>query len=154
MGEIVPSVSAALDCFAHGASRAQIEHLQAELSRLPQYEPLTKHYFHGGMLCREVWRAAGVLVVGKVHLKEHFYLIAEGTVRITTDDGVQELTGPHLVLSKPGTKRAVLSVTPALCMTFHRTDALTIEDAEADLVESDPSSMYEAGNKPKQEVLK
>ena len=148
------ALSAAIEGMTHGATPAQMEHLQAELSRLPQYEPLTKHYFHGGMLCREVWRAAGVLVVGKVHLKEHFYLIAEGTVRITTDDGVQELTGPRLVLSKPGTKRAVLSLTPALCMTFHRTDALTIESAEADLVESDPASMYEAGNKPKQGALK
>ena len=147
------ALTAVIAGMTHGATPAQMEHLQAELSKLPQYEPQTKHYFHGGMLCREVWRAAGVLVVGKVHLKEHFYLIAEGTVRITTDTGVQELTGPCLMLSKPGTKRAVLSITPALCMTFHRTDALTIEDAETDLVESDPASMYEAGNKPKQGVL-
>ena len=157
MGELAPSISSAIERMAQGTTRAQVDQLQAELLKLPQYEPLTKHYFHGGMLCREVWRDAGVLVVGKVHLKEHFYLIAQGTVQITTDTGVQELTGPALMLSQPGTKRAVLSLTPALCMTFHRTDALTIEDAEIDLVESDPNSMYGAGNKlkaqPAQEVL-
>ena len=67
----------------------KVQTLQAEVSKLPQYEPETKHTFHGGMYCREVFRHAGVLVVGKVHKKEHFYYIVSGTVAITTDDGVQ-----------------------------------------------------------------
>lgn len=142
-----------MNALATTHSRAQIERLQAELSKLPQYEPATKHYFHGGMYCREVWRDANVLVVGKVHLKEHFYLIVSGTVHITTDDGVQEVQGPTLLLSKPGTKRAVFSVTPALCMTFHRTDATNPTDAEAELVESDPTAMFGIGNELKREVL-
>lgn len=125
-------------------SRDQVERLQAELSKLPQYEPQTDHYFHGGMYCRKVWRDAGVLVVGKVHKKEHFYLIVSGTVRVNGDKPV---TGPHLILSEPGTKRAILSLTPALCMTFHRTDTTTVEEAEAELVEDDDSSMYAAGNR-------
>lgn len=136
--------------------RVTIEHvqrLQAELSKLPQYEPETKHYFHGGMYCREVYRGAGVLVVGKVHKKEHFYLIVSGTVRITTDDEVKECGPGTLLLSKPGTKRAVLSLTPAVCMTFHRTDSETVEAAEAELVEDDDASMYLPGNKARQEVL-
>ena len=130
--------------------------LQAELSKLPQYEPETKHYFHGNMYCREVWRPAGVLVVGAVHKKEHFYLIVSGTVGITTDDGVQEITGPHLFSSKPGTKRAVYAVTDALCMTFHALEAKTVEEAEAELVEAEPDNMYSPGNRIKnqpQEVL-
>lgn len=134
-------------------SREMVERLQAEVSKLPQYEPETKHYFHGGMYCREVWRDEGVLVVGKVHLKDHFYLIVSGTVLITTDDGAEEITGPRLIQSKPGTKRAVFSITPALCMTFHKTDATTPEEAEVELVESDPTSTYLAGNVIKQEVL-
>ena len=54
-----------------GLMQQRIGALQAELSKLPQYEPQTKHYFHGGMYCREVFRHAGVLVVGAVHKKEH-----------------------------------------------------------------------------------
>lgn len=136
--------------------REKVCALQEAVSQLPQYEPETKHYFHGGMYCREVWRDAGVLVVGKVHKKEHFYLIVSGTVAITTDDDVQYLTGPALLLSKPGTKRAVYSETPALCMTFHRTDATTVEAAEIELVEEEESTMYGPGNLIKnqsQEVL-
>lgn len=136
--------------------RDRVGRLQSELQKLPQYEPETKHYFHGGMYCREVWRQAGVLVVGKVHKKEHFYLIVSGTVSITTDDGVQRITGPHLLQCSPGTKRAVLSETDALCMTFHVVDARTIEEAEQELVEPDSADMYTPGNRlphQSQEVL-
>jgi len=137
--------------------RAKVDVLQQELSKLPQYEPETRHFFHGGMYCREVFRPAGVLIVGAVHKKEHFYFIASGTVAITDGEGnVQEVTGPHLFLSKPGTKRAVYALTDALCMTFHATDAASVEQAESELVEADPNSMYAVGNRVKpqtQEVL-
>lgn len=129
--------------------RAKVEALQAELCKMPQYEPITRHTFHGGMYCREVFREAGVLVVGKVHKKEHFYLIVGGTVAITTDEGVQFVTGPHLLCSKPGTKRAVYAETDALCMTFHRVESDNVEDAEAELVEDAPNSVYGIGNQIK-----
>jgi hypothetical protein len=130
-------------------SREQIELLQSEMSKLPQYEAPTEHVFHGGMYCRQVWRPAGCLIVGKVHKKEHFYMVVSGTVKVTTDDGLQTITGPMLLCSKPGTKRAVFAETDALCMTFHRVDSNTVEDAESELVEDDPKSMFTIGNKIK-----
>jgi len=134
--------------------RQKVDALQSELSKLPQYEPKTKHYFHGGMYCREVFRHAGVLVVGAVHKKEHFYIIVSGTVAITDGEGnVQEVTGPHLFQSKPGTKRAVYAITDTLCMTFHAIEATTVEEAEAELVEVDPDSMYSLGNQVKHEEI-
>lgn len=134
--------------------RDRVLALQSALVQMPQYEPITEHYFHGGMYCRKVFRHADVTVVGKVHKKEHFYLVVSGTVAVTTDDGVQVITGPHLLCSKPGTKRVVYSVTDAVCMTFHRTDSTTVEDVEEELVEHDPASMFTVGNKLKDEVLK
>lgn len=134
--------------------RQKVDALQQELSKLPQYEPETKHYFHGGMYCREVFRHAGVLVVGAVHKKEHFYLIVSGTVQITDGEGnAQEVTGPHLFQSKPGTKRAVYAITDTLCMTFHATEAKTVEEAETELVETDPDSMYSLGNQVKHQEI-
>ena len=134
--------------------RQKVESLQQELSKLPQYEPETKHYFHGGMYCREVFRHAGVLVVGAIHKKEHLYLIVSGTVAITDGEGnVQEVTGPHLFQSKPGTKRAVYAITDALCMTFHAIESTTIEEAEAELVEVELDSMYALGNTVKNKQI-
>jgi hypothetical protein len=34
-------------------------------------------------------------------------------------------------------------------MTFHRVESTTVEDAEAELVEEDPNSMYLVGNAAK-----
>jgi hypothetical protein len=134
--------------------RKKVETLQQELSKLPQYEPETKHYFHGGMYCRKVFRHAGVLVVGAVHKKEHFYLIVSGTVAITDGEGnVQEITGPHLFSSKPGTKRAVYAVTDATCMTFHAIEAKTVDEAEAELVEAESDNMYSPGNQIKHQPV-
>lgn len=129
--------------------KERVEALQDEISKYPQYEPPTEHVFHGGMYCRQVWRPAGCLIVGKVHKKEHFYMVVSGTVKITTDDGVQTITGPMLLCSIPGTKRAVFAETDALCMTFHRVESSTVEDVESELVEDDPNSMFTIGNKIK-----
>ena len=129
--------------------KERVEALQDEISKHPQYEPPTEHVFHGGMYCRQVWRPAGCLIVGKVHKKEHFYMIVSGTVKVTTDNGLQTITGPMLLCSTPGTKRAVFAETDALCMTFHRVESSTVEDAESELVEDDPKSMFTIGNKIK-----
>lgn len=130
----------------------RVDALRAALEQMPQYEPETTHRFHGGMYCREVWRPAGVLVVGKVHRQEHFYVIVSGTVLITTDEGAQRITGPATLCSKPGVRRAVYAETDALCMTFHRTDATTIEAAEAELVEPEQSA-YAPGNRLDQQQI-
>ena len=133
--------------------RQKVEDLQAELSQLDQYEAPTEHIFHGGMYCRQVFRHAGVTIVGKVHKKEHFYFVVFGTILVTTDDGVQQLTGPALLCSMPGTKRAVYAMTDALCMTIHRADSTDVESVEDELVEPDPNSMFTIGNKVKPKEL-
>jgi quercetin dioxygenase-like cupin family protein len=130
-----------------------VEKLQEEISKFPQYEPPTEHIFHGGMYCRQVWRPAGCVIVGKVHKKEHFYMVVSGTVSVTTDDGVQTLTAPALLCSKPGTKRAVFAETDAICMTIHRVDSNTVEDVESELVEDDLNSMFAVGNKVKHQEI-
>jgi len=129
--------------------KERVDALQEEISKHPQYEPPTDHLFHGGMYCRQVWRPAGCLIVGKVHKKEHFYMVVSGTVKITTEDGVQTITGPFLLCSSPGTKRAVYAETDAMCMTIHRVDSTTVEEVESELVEDDPKSMFTVGNKVK-----
>ena len=133
--------------------REKVEALQIEIAKHKQYEPPTEHLFHGGMYCRQVWRPAGCLIVGKVHKKEHFYMVVFGTVAVTTDDGVKLITGPQVICSSPGTKRAVYAETDALCMTFHRVESDTVEDVESELVEDDPKSMFGIGNKIKDQLL-
>ena len=37
----------------------KVQHLENELRKLPQYEPLTKHTFHAGMYCRDLLDGGG-----------------------------------------------------------------------------------------------
>ncbi len=140
-------------------SRADIERLQAELLKFPQYEPKTQHYFANGMYLRTVWSPAGSLIVGKVHRTEHFYAVLTGRVSVTTHEGVIELNatrdGPQILTSPVGTKRAVYVMEDAWRMNVHRNpDNITDIDAlEAELVEADASSPFLPGNKMKQDLL-
>jgi hypothetical protein len=128
------------------ATRKSIEDLQAAAAKLPQCELHTEHYWADGMYCRELFRPADTLIVGKVHKAEHFYIIASGTVTIAGNGYRETITGPKVMVSKPGTKRAVYAHTDATTMTVHRTDETDLEKIEAELIEEDPSACYDAYN--------
>lgn len=121
--------------------------LQKAVSELPQAKLETSHYWADGMYCRFLPRPAGTLIVGKVHKKEHFYVVCCGTVSITNgEDPAVEVTGPRVIVSKPGTKRAVLAMTDAVCMTVHRTDKTDLDEMEAELIEPDHTALFDARN--------
>lgn len=126
--------------------RAAVKRLQAEMAKLPQADLMTQHFFADGMYCRFLPRPAGTLIVGKVHRKEHLYVVCSGTVRVTTEKGVIDITGPKVVVSRPGTKRAVLALTDATCLTVHRTDKLDLDDIEEELIKPDRTSLFDARN--------
>lgn len=134
--------------------RDKINQLQKKLSGLPQYQVETEHFFHGGMYCRKVFRHKGVLIIGKVHKKEHFYVVAKGKIAVTDGENQPiEYSEGDVICSLPGTKRAVVALEDSICMTFHVVESSTIEDAENELVEDDPDSTMTIGNKIKREYL-
>lgn len=134
--------------------RQKVSELQQfMIANIQPIELQTNHRFHGGMYLREVFRPADCLIVGKVHKKEHFYLVLSGTVVVTTDDGVMEITAPYILESKPGTKRAVYAKTDALCVTIHCVNSNSVEEVEQELVEDDPDCVYLAGNKLSEKAL-
>ena len=114
----------------HLPTRDDLEHLQKAMLLMPQIELETRHYWADGMYCREVARPAGCIIVGKVHLKEHFYVICTGTVTVVGDGYRETITGPRVIVSKPGTKRAVHALTDAVCITVHRTDKTDLDEIE------------------------
>jgi len=134
------------------ATRKSIEDLQAAAAKLPQCELLTEHFFADGMYCRSLFRPADTLIVGKVHKAEHFYIIASGTVTIVGDGYRETVTGPKVIVSKPGTKRAVYAHTDATTMTVHRTDETDLEKIEAELIEEDESACFNAYNQLKKTI--
>lgn len=113
-----------IDAAAHGLVKIEQEHDLAQpiLHWLP------------GILVREMHLFAGLFVVGKRHAREHLSIISCGRATVMTERGWQVIEGPCQFKSPAGTKRALLIHEDMIWTTVHRTDATTIEAAEADLM--------------------
>jgi hypothetical protein len=126
-----------------------INRAETAMREMPQVEVETNHYFADGMYARELIRAAGTLIVGKVHKREHFYIVTKGAVQVAMGDDVKTYTAPAVIVSKPGTKRAVFALEDSVCMTIHRTDNTDLDLIEEELIEESPLSLFNAHNKLK-----
>lgn len=129
----------------------QMKTLEDAAKKLPQIKLETAHYWALGMYCRALFRPADTLIIGKVHKKEHFYIVMHGEVTIKSADGSsQRVKAPAIFVSKAGTKRAVYAHEDSLCITVHRTDNTDLEKIEAELIEDDPEALYDSSNQIKQ----
>ena len=128
-------------------TKEQIDKLQFEMSKMPQVELETEHYFSGGMYCRKLIRPAGTLIVGKVHLKDHFFMCAKGEIIAWSEKGMKTLKAGDIIESKQGTKRVTYAVTDAIGITFHKTDKTDLDDIETELIEPDATALFDSSNK-------
>lgn len=123
-----------------------IQKLQEVLLQFPQADFETRHYFAGGIYLRELPRPKGAVIVGKVHKREHFYLVLSGDVTVSIDGHQERIKAPAIRIYPAGTKRAVYANEDSICATVHATDETDIATAEDALVEDDPTSPYLPGN--------
>jgi hypothetical protein len=103
-------------------SLAQIKQLQDRLVATGAGVDLSerlRHHFAPGMYGRELAIPGGMVVVGKVHRHQHFTLLLSGEATINTDRGMERITGPHVWVSQPGAKRALMTHTDCVFFTVH-----------------------------------
>jgi hypothetical protein len=127
-------------------SRQDVQELQRSLMHMPQVEPVTTHYFADGMYARTVFRKAGVMVIGKIHRKEHFFSIVQGEMSVLTDAGMERHKAPWVIVSPIGTKRITFAHEDSTVMTVHRVSSQDLEAIEEELVEFEGISLYGPGN--------
>ena len=128
--------------------RERIDTLQSLMVQRDQAELETKHYFADGMYCRELFRPAGTLIVGKVHKKEHFLMVIQGELTLWTEEGMKRVKAPFIWVSQPGTKRATYAHEDSTAVTVHRVSSNDLEAIEAELVEFDEYARFGPGNVP------
>jgi len=81
--------------------------------------PVT-HRFTPGLYSREIFMPAGSLIVSKIHLTEHQYVVSWGKVSVWTDeDDEVEIEAPCHGITKAGTRRVLFCHTDVLWTTFH-----------------------------------
>jgi quercetin dioxygenase-like cupin family protein len=127
-------------------SRDKIQQLQGVLAQLPQIETGLEHYFADGMYGRRCFIPAGSVVVGKIHRHEHFVLLIKGSARINTDRGMETISAPHVWVSPPGAKRALVTLEDCEFFTTHLNhgNERDLERIEADVIEPEGLLTHEA----------
>jgi quercetin dioxygenase-like cupin family protein len=128
--------------------RDNVLRLQEALSRLPQIEFETRHHFADGIYCREMLIPKGATLVGKIHKREHFFLLTKGVLRVTTDEGVVTLEAPAVLVASPGTKRAGYAIEDCVCINLHRTESRDLDVIEAECIEPEELRLFDARNVP------
>lgn len=89
--------------------RASIRELQAKMLAAPEEIKLKlepEHSFIDGFYLRKLILPPGAVVVGGTHKKDHILVIGKGRCTMINEQGVHEIKGPKMFLSKRGTKRA------------------------------------------------
>lgn len=130
--------------------REKVLNLEAQMRDMPQVELETSHYWADGMYARVLTIPAGTLIVGKVHKKSHFYIVAKGKVQV----GLDIYEASSVIVSRPGAKRAIYALEDSIFMTIHRTKKRNLDRIEAQLIEPDNKALFTAENKLKLDVLK
>ena len=84
-----------------------------------------------GLMSREMRMSAGEVVVSKVHLSEHQFVIAAGACYVASDTETVRLEAGHVGITKPGTQRVIAAATDLVWVTFHATDMTDPDEFEA-----------------------
>ena len=114
--------------------RDKIQELQSCLEKLPQIDCPVEHRFAPGCYIREIFMPKGSLVVGKIHLTEHFNVILKGKVTVATVDGVETHEAPYTFVSPAGIQKVVYMHDDCIWQTVHPTDKTDPDEIEAEII--------------------
>ena len=92
------------------------------------YPKATKynHYFSDGLYVREMFCEKDYLCFTVIHNTANPLFLMKGKVAFSSEDGVEELTAPTFILTKPGTKRICYWLEDSVIVTVHpNPDGLT-----------------------------
>lgn len=95
-----------------------------------------EHTFTPGLYSRKIFMPKDLVIVSEVHNTEHQFVILEGAVSVwTKEDGWKILYAPHLGVTKPETRRVLITHTDCVWATFHSTLLQTVEEIEDNILE-------------------
>ena len=113
-----------------GNTRDKVFSLEAAMKVMPQVELKVIHHFSKGVYARELHIPAGVTLVGEIHKFENLNILSQGTMIVTTEEGMREVSAPFTVVSPPGTKRAAHTLTDCIWTTIHGTGETDVGEIE------------------------
>jgi len=77
------------------------------------------HYFSGGLYIREMFCEKGYFCFTVIHKTANPLFLLKGKVAFSSDEGVETLTAPTFILTKPGAKRICYWLEDSIIVTVH-----------------------------------
>lgn len=136
MNELAPksNLDITREAMATPAQR-QVDKMVDACKQMPQVDCPLVHRFTPGLYTREIFMPAGTLIVSKIHMTEHPYVITKGKVAVWVEGkGVEVYGAGHVGITKPGTRRVLYIKEDCSWLTFHATDKTTHEEVEKDII--------------------
>jgi len=131
--------------------REAVEQIEDAMQGMPPAFLPIKHYFANGMYAREMTMPAGTIVTGAIHKTTHFCILSQGRVRVMSEDGIDELVAPAIIISQPGTKRAIHALEDTVWTNIHATNETDLDKLVEELTESTVDQL-QGGDNNKQEL--
>ena len=116
--------------------REAVEQIEDAMQGMPPAFLPIKHYFANGMYAREMTMPAGAIVTGAIHKTTHFCILSQGRVHVMSEDGIEELVAPAIIISQPGTKRAIHALEDTVWTNIHATNETDLDKLVEELTES------------------
>ena len=104
--------------------------IEAKMKTFPQLEIPVKHYFSDGIYAREITVPPESLITGVIHKYPQINILSKGTIRVSVDEDIQEISAPFTVVSPAGVKRIAFTLTEVVWTTFVQTFLTDIDEIE------------------------
>ena len=117
--------------------------LEAVMLQMPQIELKVVHHFSKGVYARELHIPAGVTLVGETHKFQNLNILSQGTMLVTTEEGMKEVSAPFTVVSPAGTKRAAHTLTDCVWTTIHGTEETDVDKIKNHFIVSNEQQYLE-----------
>ena len=117
-----------------------VKHHTPEMEKLM---PVT-HHLKDGLYTREIFMPKGTLVVSFIHKQNQPSFFLKGEMSVLLDTGeVKRIKAPMKVMTEIGTQRVAYIHEDTTWVCVYRTNAKTIEDAEAEVYTEDYKELPE-----------
>ncbi len=126
------SVGIEINSLNHNSLRAKTFQAEAIMKTMPDARHLTKlfHHFAPGLYARELHIPAGMTLTGQIHKFKNLNILSQGTMLVSTEEGVIEVSAPFTVVSPAGTKRIAYAKTDCVWTTILATDETNVPTIE------------------------
>lgn len=119
---------------------------EALMKQMPQAELKVRHHFSKGVYARELIIPADVTLVGEIHKFENLNILSQGSMLVSTEDGIIQVDAPFVVVSPAGTKRIAYTITECVWTTIHGTEERDVELIKNHFIAANESEWLEFCN--------